>query len=324
MRGDHNYDCAPMAEWYYCSVHRVSHCITRIIRDGRLVVHGCPIAGECAWLYFAPNEVELMPMHDVFEMKVEATDDSNGDGEGDTISPLATLFDALTLADGGSTTTAPTAPPVNRTSSRPRRTRSLPYDFSPNIEAMMFPQDGQDDYVVMEGRNTDTGSDTGSTTDTTSSDQNIIFTPSSSEDECEDAAADETTIHIPIHRPLVDSNNPFEVRAIMRALVPPGADESVLSSIQRAGPVSQRLIRDCDRNFRVEFFTYTDAFGMEAAQPFALDMDGVRRYFRPLGSLEKDIYNTCNKGREISGYAATGRDTVAVDPLLHRLRDWSC
>ena len=110
----------------------------------------------------------------------------------------------------------------------------------------------------------------------------------------------------------------------MRALVPPGADESVLSSIQRAGPVSQRLIRDCDRNFRVEIFTYTDAFGMEAAQPFALDMDGVRRYFRPLGSLEKDIYNTCNKGREISGYAATGRDTVAVDPLLHRLRDWSC
>lgn len=318
MRADHSYDDAPTMEWYYCSVHRVSHCIARVARNGRPVFRGCPIVGECAWLFFTPNEVELMATHDVHELNVEAADDRDGGPEDGTMSSLATLFNALALADDGSAASA-------RTMSRPRRSRTLSYNFSPGIETMLSPPDIQDAHIVIENGSTDTGTDSESISDTSSDRNSSETAPSSIGEEDKGAAADGTKIiQVPIHRPLVDSNDRDEVLMITGAFVPPGADESVLQSIEQAGEASQRLIHDRDRDFHVEFFTYTDAFGMAAAQPIALDMDAVRRYFRPLDGLEKTIHGTCGRVEASFGCEATGRGAMAVDPALYRVREWSC
>ena len=122
-----------------------------------------------------------------------------------------------------------------------------------------------------------------------------------------------TIVHVPIRRSqLVDTGDADEVSAIMGALVPQGAKQSVMQSIRRAGPSRG----SAGRGVHIEFFAYTDVFGAKAAQPTAHDIASIRRYFQPLNKFEEGKCSSSPEGEQTP--------TLMIDPVLRRAREWSC
>ena len=290
----------PTAEWYYCSVHRTSHCIRRIVRDrSRKVLYASPIDGECAWLFFPPHEIVLLVQDDVPDRKEAGDSGSEDDNDGeDRDAVLSNLFDALTLSDDRASNTRSAS--AGSGASRRARSQSVPSNFSPSLPPTesvgpVSPVDG-----LQGGR----------------------------EAELNDASTGGTIIHVPIRRNrLVNIDDPREVSAIMGALVPADTDESVMSSIRRAGASRGQA----GAGVRTEFFAYTDVFGERAAQPTAHNKKDVRRYFQPLDDLEEGFpcpavagaanYKVCFRWH---GKNEAKPKTMAIDPVLRQAREWSC
>ncbi|KAI1104002.1 hypothetical protein F4804DRAFT_332691 [Jackrogersella minutella] len=74
---DHDKNTAPGVSFYYCSIHRVYHCIA--VKTHRRLPQ--PLCGECAWLFFAfPKEAAKYKDSDI--PATTGPDDGGGDPRG--------------------------------------------------------------------------------------------------------------------------------------------------------------------------------------------------------------------------------------------------
>ncbi|KAI0602740.1 hypothetical protein F4775DRAFT_600706 [Biscogniauxia sp. FL1348] len=325
---DHNKNTIPGRTFYYCSIHRVYHCIQQKSHPHRRRLQQ-PLCGECAWLFFRfPREAEKRPASDLPGCDVSAPVDvatprtqslsasaqdeldrlygsvsgrSVGGACGSDESELSgfeTALDDITryISRGW----AVSSPPGGRSS--PATTYSSSASSSSDRTSSGTWSPGRDSVVVVR-QDSDGDVD--------------MVDPSSSEPEAKGEAA-VVMVHVPIRdRKSVLESIPYE-------------DPSVFD-VRPLG-------------FHVKYpelfmFRYTDFAGQTAVQPTA-GRDIIRAYFAPLDHHHHYYYSapypssssppfhpsppwSCTT-TSTSTRATAREEMAAADSLLRTAREWCC
>lgn len=265
----HHRNITQPAEFHYCSIHQLHHCIARTTTTTSRVNNGhrsarpsqtAPVHGECAWLFFSPrNAVQHRnldyadPPGPPFPSLPPAH--SSNDNRSDTSSSSSGTHTLVNNSNTNSNTSRHSSPSSPSSSSSSAFT-SLPFPAPPRTEKYEFAVDGDGDVIMTDA-------------------------PSVTENKEKEDNKTNVTVRIPIRRRV-------SLQDILHSFPPPNPHaESAAWDVSWDEAFHPRFPG-------VAMLEYTDTFGRRGAQPTASTVEQLRRY---LAVLERE-----EAREEVEGY----------------------